>query len=148
MTEKHSHDVNVMLFKCVSQLSKLLKEGAGGVLFKPKDVLHCADATMCLIYSDLIWNAEMSLTTITLWYNARLLCSCRKLSCFLRFKCKRWFSLWQCKLNRPHAAFVFPINFMSLILCAPKKRTVLFCTCICKTAICLYCYILAKCCLN
>lgn len=51
MTEKLSHDVNVMLFKCVSQLLQLL---GGGSYLNQKMFLHCADATMCLIYSDLI----------------------------------------------------------------------------------------------
>lgn len=44
MTEKCSHNVNVMLFKRVSQLLKLL--GVGRVLFKPKDVF-----TLCRCYN-------------------------------------------------------------------------------------------------
>lgn len=35
----------------------------GWACFKPKDVLHCADTTTCLIYSDsLILNAAFGLT--------------------------------------------------------------------------------------
>lgn len=54
MTEKLSHDVNVMLFKRVTQLSKLLGVGGGGWVgsyLNQKMFLHCADAMRCLIYS-------------------------------------------------------------------------------------------------
>lgn len=49
MTEKHSHDVNVMLFKCVSQLSKLLKEGGGGSYLNQK-MFYTVQMLQCVLF--------------------------------------------------------------------------------------------------
>lgn len=139
MTERLSHDVNVMLFKCVSQLLKLLRRE--GVLFKPKDVFTLCRCYKCVLFIPIIL-FQMQQIYLKL-QGGFVFVECTML--FLRAKCKLRLLFTAMQIQRSCSAFAFPNQYMSLILCAPKKQplTVLLCccTCICKTSICLHCCI-------
>lgn len=121
MTEKGSHDVNVMLFICVSQLSKLSREGGGSYLnqkmFYTVQMLRRVLFIQILLFEMQQFNDN----NLTLRWRVALF-PVESQSCFLRVECKRWFLLRQCKLDRPHRV-CFPNQFYVLNTVCTKKNS-------------------------